>query len=157
MGGSSSSRPKRVLFVCHGNICRSAMAQCVMQKLVDDAGLTGEFTIDSAATTYEEIGNPIYPPARKKLAAEGVPIVPHSARRVQAGEDAGWDYVLVMDEENIRHLRRIWGPENMGRVKKLLEYAGVHRDVADPWYTGDFTACYNDVLAGCTALFEQLK
>ena len=104
----------RILFVCHGNICRSTMAQCVMQHMVDSRGIGGRFTIDSVATTNEEIGMPIYPPAREKLKAEGVPIVPHRARRIQAGEQAGWDYIICMDEENIRHLRRILGPEVRG-------------------------------------------
>lgn len=147
----------RILFICHGNICRSAMAQCVMQHMVDEAGLSDAFTIDSAATTNEEIGNPLYPPARKKLAEEGVPIVPHRARRVQAGEHEGWDYIVTMDEENMRHLRRIFGPENMGRVRKLMSYVGVQRDVADPWYTGDFDSCYDDVLAGCKDLMEAVR
>ena len=147
----------RVLFVCHGNICRSTMAQCVMQWLVDGAGLGDRFTIDSAATTNEEIGMPIYPPARDKLAAEGVPVVPHRARRVVAGEQDGWDYIVVMDEENVRHLRRIFGPENMGKVRKLMSFVGEPRDVADPWYTRDFDATYDDVLAGCRALLERIK
>ena len=146
----------RVLFICHGNICRSTMAQCVMQQLVDEAGLSGRFTIDSAATTNEEIGMPIYPPARDKLKAEGVPIVPHRARRVIAGEQEGWDYIVVMDEENVRHLKRIFGPENMGKVRKLLSYIGESRDVADPWYTRNFDATYDDVVAGCTALLEEI-
>ena len=146
----------KILFICHGNICRSTMAQCVMQHLVDEAGLTKRFTIDSAATTNEEIGMPIYPPARDKLAAEGVPVVPHRARRVVAGEQDGWDYIVVMDDENIRHLKRIWGPENMGKVRKLLSYVGKDRDVADPWYTRDFDATYDDVVSGCTALLAEL-
>ena len=151
-----SEKPTRVLFVCHGNICRSSMAQCVLQHLVDQAGLTSRFTIDSAATTNEEIGNPIYPPAREKLDAEGVPIVPHRARRIMAGEQNGWDYIVCMDDENIRHLRRILGPENMGKVRKLMSYVGEDREVADPWYTRDFDATYNDVLAGCTALLKEI-
>lgn len=146
----------RILFVCHGNICRSAMAQCVMQWLVDERGMGGRFTIDSAATTNEEIGMPIYPHARDKLKEEGVPIVPHRARRIQAGENAGWDYIVCMDSENIRHLRRILGPENMGRVHKLLSFDGDEGDVADPWYTRDFNAAYNDVLRGCKALLSQV-
>lgn len=146
----------KVLFVCHGNICRSTMAQCVMQHLVDEAGLTGRFTIDSAGTTNEEMGMPIYPPARDKLRTEGVACVPHRARRVAAGEQEGWDYIVVMDEENIRHLRRIWGPENLGKVRKLLSYVGEDRDVADPWYTRDFDATYEDVVAGCSALLEEI-
>ena len=152
-----SKKTMRVLFVCHGNICRSAMAQCVMQHLVDGAGLTDRFTIDSAATTNEEVGMPIYPPARDKLAAEGVARVPHRARRVIAGEHEGWDCIVVMDDENMRHLRRIWGPENLGKVRKLMSYVGESRDVADPWYTRDFDACYDDVLAGCQALLEELR
>ena len=147
----------KILFICHGNICRSTMAQCVMQHLVDEAGLTERFTIDSAATTNEELGMPIYPPARDKLKAEGVPIVAHRARRVIAGEHEGWDRIVVMDEENIRHLKRIWGPENMGKVRKLLSYVGENRDVADPWYTRDFDATYRDVVAGCTALLSDVE
>ena len=133
------------------------MAQCVMQNMVNEAGLSDSFTIDSAATTNEEIGNPLYPPAHRKLQAEGVPIVPHRARRIQAGEGAGWDYIVVMDEENVRHLKRILGPENMGNVRKLLSYVGKSRDVADPWYTGDFDSCYDDVVAGCEALLRQMR
>jgi protein-tyrosine phosphatase len=146
----------RVLFVCHGNICRSTMAQCVMQWLVDGRGMGDRFTIDSAATTNEEIGMPIYPPARDKLKAEGVPIVPHRARRIQAGEDAGWDYIVCMDEENMRHLKRILGPENMGKVRKLLSYVGEPGDVADPWYTGNFDVTFDDVLRGCEALLGEI-
>ena len=152
-----TDKPTRVLFVCHGNICRSTMAQCVFQQMVDDAGLGRAFTIDSAATTYEEEGMPIYPPARDKLKAEGVPIVPHRARRIQPGEDAGWDHIIVMDEENVQHLRRILGPENMGKVRKLMHIAGQKRDVADPWFTRDFDACYDDIVAGCRALLEELR
>ena len=146
----------RILFVCHGNICRSTMAQCVMQHMVDELGRSGEFFIDSAATTNDEIGNPIYPPARRKLAAVGVPIVDHRARRIGSDEADAWDYIVCMDEENIRHLRRILGNDGLARVSKLLAWAGVSRDVADPWYTGDFDATYRDVVAGCTALLEHI-
>ena len=146
----------RVLFVCHGNICRSTMAQCVMQHLVDGRGLSSCFVIDSAATTNEEIGNPIYPPARRKLEAEGVPVVPHRARRIRPGEDAEWDHIICMDDENLRHLRRILGADRLGKVRKLLELVGERRDVADPWYTGDFDATYDDVLRGCEALLDEL-
>lgn len=147
----------RILFICHGNICRSAMAQCVMQWLVDERGLDENFVVDSAATTYEEIGMPIYPPARDKLNAEGVPVVPHQARRIEAGEVTDWDYIICMDEENVRHLKQILGAENCGKVSKLLSYVGESRDVADPWYTRDFDATYCDVLRGCEALLEQLN
>lgn len=144
----------RLLFVCHGNICRSTMAQCVMQHLVDEQGLAQRFLIDSAATTNEEIGEPIYPPARRKLMAEGVPVLPHRARRIRADEAAAWDYIVCMDEENLWHLRRILGTGGMGQVRKLLEYVGEAGDVADPWYTGDFNATYRDVLRGCKALLN---
>lgn len=147
----------RVLFVCHGNICRSTMAQNVFQHMVDVRGVGDRFTIDSAATTNDEIGMPIYPPARDKLKAEGVPIVGHRARRIQAGEAAAWDYIVCMDEENMRHLRRILGPENMGCVRKLLSYVSEDGDVADPWYTGNFDVTYDDVVRGCAALLEEIE
>ena len=151
-----SSENVRVLFVCHGNICRSTMAQCVFQQMVDKAGVAGRFTVDSAATTEEELGMPIYPPARDALKAHGVPVVPHRARRIQPGEDARWDAIVCMDDENMRHLKRILGPEAMGKVRKLLSYAGEQGDVADPWYTRDFEATYRDVVRGCKALLQQL-
>ncbi len=146
----------RILFVCHGNICRSTMAQCVMQWLVDEQDVAGHFTIDSAATTNEEIGMPIYPPAREKLKMEGVPIVPHRARRIRSDEHADWDCIVCMDDENMRHLRRILGAENMGNVRKLLSYVGESGDVADPWYTRNFDATYDDVLRGCKALLAEV-
>ena len=152
-----SDNRMRILFICHGNICRSTMAQCVMQYLVDERGLAGRFVIDSAATTNEEIGMPIYPPARDKLKAEGVPIVPHRARRIQPGEDGEWDLIICMDEENVRHLRRILGEGGMDKVRKLLSYVGEQGSVADPWYTGDFEATYRDVLRGCTALLDAVQ
>ena len=147
----------RILFVCHGNICRSTMAQCVMQHLVHERGLDGRFTIDSAATTYEEIGNPIYPPARRKLKSEGIPVLDHRARRIAPDERDEWDLIIGMDEENMRHLRRILGNDCMGRVRKLLSYVGEEGDVADPWYTGNFDATYVDVMRGCTALLDELE
>ena len=132
------------------------MAQCVMQWLVDERGMGERFTIDSAATTNEEIGMPIYPPAREKLKAEGVPIVPHRARRIQAGEECAWDYIVCMDDENVRHLNRILGLENCQNVRKLLSYCGEEGSVADPWYTRDFDATYRDVLRGCEALLAEI-
>ena len=132
------------------------MAQCVMQWLVDERGMGERFTIDSAATTNEEIGMPIYPPAREKLKAEGVPIVPHRARRIQAGEERAWDYIVCMDDENVRHLNRILGPENCQNVRKLLSYCGEEGSVAHPGYTRDFDATYHDVLRGCEALLAEI-
>ena len=133
------------------------MAQCVMQWLVDERGMGERFTIDSAATTNEEIGMPIYPPAREKLKAEGVPIVPHHARRIQAGEERAWDYIVCMDDENVRHLNRILGLENCQNVRKLLSYCGEEGNVTDPWYTRDFDATYCDVLRGCEALLAEIR
>ena len=133
------------------------MAQCVMQWLVDERGMGERFTIDSAATTNEEIGMPIYPPAREKLKAEGVPIVPHRARRIQAGEERAWDYIVCMDDENVRHLNRILGLENCQNVRKLLSYCGEEGNVTDPWYTRDFDATYCDVLRGCEALLAEIR
>lgn len=133
------------------------MAQSVMQQLVDEAGLGARFEINSAATTNDELGMPIYPPARDKLKAEGVPVVPHRARRVEPGEWADWDVIAVMDEENIEHLTRLWGADNLGKVRKLLSWCGETRDVADPWFTRNFDACYEDVLAGCRAMLERLS
>lgn len=145
----------RILFVCHGNICRSTMAHCVMQHMVDTRGVDHLFTIDSAATTNEERGMPIYPPARNKLKSEGIPIVAHRARKIERGEDADWDLIVCMDEENLRHLRRILGESGMANVRKLLSYVGETSDVADPWYTGDFDATYHDVTRGCEALLQE--
>ena len=145
-----------ILFVCHGNICRSPMAQHVMQHLVNEAGLADRFLIDSAATTTEELGNPLYPPARRKLVQKGVPLLSHRARKIRADEAASWDYIVIMDEENRWHLERILGRGNMGNVSTLLSYAGEQREVADPWYTGDFEATYRDVDAGCRGLLAHI-
>ena len=132
------------------------MAQCVLQDMVNKQGISDRFEIDSAATTTEELGMPIYPPARKKLAAEGVPVLPHRARQIASSEWQDWDYIVCMDEENMRHLRRILGVDHMHNVRKLLSYVGEAGDVADPWYTGDFDATYHDVTRGCTAFLKQL-
>ena len=145
-----------VLFVCHGNICRSPMAQCVMQHLVDEAGLTDRFLIDSAATTNEEIGSLIYVPARRKLEAEGIPVIAHVARKIRPNEASDWDYIVCMDDENLWHLEHILGVENMGNVSTLLSYAGEDREVIDPWYSGDFEATYRDVEKGCRALLSHI-
>lgn len=146
----------RILFVCHGNICRSAMAQCIMQRLVDETGAGDKFVIDSAATTNEEIGMPIYPPAKKVLQSHGIAIVPHKARMISHGEADDWDLIVCMDEENLRHLGQILGEDSIGRVRKLLSYIGDEGDVADPWYTRDFEATFEEVFAGCEALLHNM-
>ena len=143
---------EKILFICHGNICRSVMAQCVMQALVERRGAAGRFFIDSAATSAEELGNPIYPPARRELQRHGIPVLPHRARRVTAADYDWFDYLVVMDANNERNLRRIVPSDPGGKVRRLLP----GREVADPWYTGDFEATWNDVLAGCEALLHEL-
>ncbi len=146
----------RILFVCHGNICRSPMAEFVMKKLVTDAGLTDKFHIESAATSTEEIGNPVYPPAKRKLAEHGISCAGKTARQMNAGDYRKFDLLIGMDSANIRNMTRICGGDPDSKIKLLLNYVGLNRDVADPWYTGDFEATWNDVLKGCTALLESL-
>lgn len=146
----------RILFVCHGNICRSTMAQFVMEELVRRAGRESEFLVDSAATSSEELGNPPHRGTVAKLRAEGVPVGRHRARRVTRDEYAGWDHIIYMDAENARGLSRILGGDPDGKVSRLLDWTSRPGDVADPWYTGDFDATYRDVLEGCEALLAAL-
>ena len=146
----------RILFVCHGNICRSTMAQFVMEELVRRAGRESEFLVDSAATSSEELGNPPHRGTVAKLRAEGVPVGHHRARRVTRDEYAGWDHIIYMDAENARGLSRILGGDPDGKVSRLLDWTSRPGDVADPWYTGDFDATYRDVLEGCEALLAAL-
>ena len=146
----------RILFVCHGNICRSTMAQFVMEELVRRSGREGEFLVDSAATSSEELGNPPHRGTVAKLRAEGVPVGRHRARRVTRDEYAGWDHIIYMDAENARGLSRILGGDPDGKVSRLLDWTSRPGDVADPWYTGDFGATYRDVLEGCEALLAAL-
>ena len=132
------------------------MAEFVMKKLVTDAGLTDKFHIESAATSTEEIGNPVYPPAKRKLAEHGISCAGKTARQMNAGDYRKFDLLIGMDSANIRNMTRICGGDPDGKIKLLLNYVGLNRDVADPWYTGDFEATWNDVLKGCTALLESL-
>ena len=147
---------KRILFVCHGNICRSTMAQFVMEELVRRAGREGEFAIDSAATSREELGNPPHYGTVGKLRREGIPVDHHRARQLRRDEYDAWDHIVYMDAENARGVASILGGDPDGKVSRLLDWAGRSRDVADPWYTGDFDATYRDVLAGCEALLAAL-
>lgn len=132
------------------------MAQSVMQYLVDKRGLSGIFEIDSAATTTEEIGNGMYRPVRKKLASEGIPVADHRARQISRREGNEWDYIVYMDSENEWHLSRILPRDHTARVCSLLSFAGRDDDVADPWYSGDFDAAFDDILEGCQALLEEI-
>lgn len=152
----------RVLFVCHGNICRSTMAESVMAHLVREAGREEDFRVDSAATSREEIGNPPHRGTVSRLSRAGIAVVPHRARQVRADEYDDWDYIVGMDGENMRGLTRIFSSnaayraDGGAKLAKLLSFTGSSRDVADPWYTGDFDATFEDVAAGCRALLEML-
>jgi len=146
----------KILFVCHGNICRSPMAEFVMKKLVKEAGLEKEFEIASAATSREEIGNPVYPPARRELAKHGLSCSGKYARQMTAADYDRYDYIPIMDRNNQRNIMRIIGSDPENKVRLLMEYAGDRRDVADPWYTGDFETTYRDVDEGCRALLDYI-
>ena len=148
---------QRVLFVCHGNICRSTMAQFVMEELVRRAGVASAYRIDSTATSTEELGNPPHPGTVRRLQRAGIPVGVHRARQVHRNEYADWDHIVYMDAENARGLHRIFDGDPDGRLSRLLDWAGVDRDVADPWYTGDFDATFHDVLTGCEALLAALE
>lgn len=147
----------KILFVCHGNICRSPMAEYVMRDLVEQAGLGAQFRIASAATSTEEIGNPVYPPARRKLAEHGISCQGHAARQLRQADYDRYDLLIGMDGANVRNMRRMCGGDEAAKIHLLLEYAGrPGQEVADPWYTGDFEATWQDVLAGCRGLLAQL-
>ena len=147
---------KRLLFVCHGNICRSPMAEFVMKDLVKKAGLTSQFHIESAATSREEIGNPVYPPARRKLAEHNISCGGHAARQLTRQDYDAYDLLIGMDQANLRNMRRICGGDPDDKIHLLLDYTARPGDVADPWYTGDFEATWRDVLAGCRGLLREL-
>lgn len=144
--------PIRILFICHGNICRSPMAEFVMKDLVRKAGLEDWFVIASAATSSEEIGNDVHYGTKRMLDKMGVPYEHRAARRLRSTDATAWDYLIGMDEANMRNMRRMLGSDAEDKMYKLLEFAGSDADVADPWYTGDFAATYDDVLAGCRGL-----
>ena len=148
---------QRVLFICHGNICRSTMAESVFTELVRRAGREAEFAIDSAATSTEEIGNPVYPPARRKLAEHGISCSGHAARQLRNSDYEEYDLLIGMDRANLRSMYRICGGDFNDKMHLLMEYAGrLEQEVADPWYTDDFDATWRDVLAGCQGLLDQI-
>ena len=140
----------KILFLCHGNICRSPMAEFVMKDLVSKAGIGDRVHIASAAVSREEIGEPVYPPAQRELQKHGICCDGHAAHQITRRELETYDKIYYMDRSNARYLQRLFGPD-AEKCQPLLE-----RDVADPWYTGDFTATWNDVLEGCTRILEEL-
>ena len=145
----------KVLFVCHGNICRSPMAQYLFAQRAAQRGL--ECVSESAATSREEIGNPIYPPARRKLRQMGVPFGDHRAVQMTRGDYDRYDLLLAMDGANVRNMTAIAGGDPAGKIRRLLDYGSRPRDIADPWYTGDFDATYADLEEGCGALLDWLE
>ena len=145
----------RIMFVCHGNICRSPMAEFVMKKLVREAGLESEFTIASSATSTEEIGNPVYPPAREELKRHGISCTGKFAVQLKKSDYEKYDLFLVMDSNNMRNIRRIFPSDPEQKVHKLLEFAGRGDDVDDPWYTRQFETAYSDIYEGCEGLLKH--
>lgn len=147
----------KILFVCHGNICRSTMAEFVMKELVRQAGLAEQFYIASAATSREEIGNDTHWGTKEKLREKGIPFSKRQAVQIRNEDYAAYDYIIYFDSENKYEIRRICGDDRAHKVHSLLSFAGMHRDVADPWYTGNFDQTYEDVWTGCQALLKFLK
>lgn len=158
----NKNRPCRILFICHGNICRSVTAEFVFRRMAEEAGAGGRFEADSAATSREETGNPIYPMAMRALEAHGIHGARHAARQVTPADYDRFDMLIVMDEENLSGIRRIIPRDPEGKISMLLDHtpatdiARHGRGVADPWYTRDFAAAWEDIAAGCAALLRKL-
>ena len=148
------------MFVCHGNICRSPMAEFVLKDMVEKAGLSDEFFISSCATSTEEIyggvGNPVYPPARRELAKHGLSCDGKRAVQIKPSDYDKYDLLVAMDSNNIRNLSRMLGEDKQNKIKKLMSFTDRGGDVADPWYTGDFELTYRDIVDGCKGLLEYL-
>ena len=147
----------KILFICHGNICRSPMAEFIMKDLVRKAGLETHFHIESAATSTEEIGNSVYPPARRKLAEHGIGCAGKTARQLRRDDYARWDYLVGMDEANRRNITRMCGGDPENKISLLLDHTPDPREVADPWYTGNFERTWLDVSEGCAALLAEIR
>ena len=147
---------KKIIFLCHGNICRSPMAEMILKHLVRQRGLT-DYVIDSAAVSREEIGNGVYPPARRELAAHGIRCENHRARQVTAAEYDEWDHIIGMDMSNITRMLRIFGHDDDHKVHRLMDFTGHPADVSDHWYSDRFDIAYRDILAGCEALLKYLE
>lgn len=146
---------KRILFVCHGNICRSPMAEFIMKDLVKKAHREEDFYIESAATSTEELGNPVYPPAQRKLAEHGISCKGKTARQVRKSDYDEFDLIILMDQWNLRNIRRIIPDDPEDKIHLLMDYTNRPGDVADPWYTGNFEATWQDCLCGCEALLRK--
>lgn len=147
----------KILFICHGNICRSPMAEFIMKKLVRERKLEYKYEIASAATSREELGNPVYPPARRKLAEHGINCSGKTARQITCADCEKYDYLICMESYNIRNAIRVCGEENAKKFTRLMDYTSRPGDVADPWYSGDFETAYRDIMEGCEGLLEKLE
>ena len=146
----------KVLMVCHGNICRSPMAKYILKHLVESRGIADDFYIDSCATSYEEIGNPVYPPARQELARHGISCKGHAARKLVKADFIEYDYIIAMEQFNLRNIRREFGEELAGQVSLLLDYTDTPGDIDDPWYSGGFDVTYQEIVKGCEGLLKHL-
>ena len=147
----------KVLFVCHGNICRSPMAEYILKDMVRKNGLEDKFYIESAATSYEEIGNPVYPPARAELAKHGIGCRGHAARKLVKADFEEFDYLIAMEEYNLRNIRREFGEALAKKVSLLLDYTDMPGDIDDPWYTGSFDVTYNEIVMGCEGFLATIE
>ena len=147
---------KKILFICHGNICRSPMAEFIMKDMVKKAGLEAEIVVASAATSAEELGNPVHWGTRQKLAEVGISCKGKTARQMTKRDYQDYDLLIGMERVNMRNMLRICGGDPDGKVQRLLDYSDRPRDIADPWYTGNFDETYDDVVEGCRALLDHL-
>ncbi|MDO4815135.1 MAG: low molecular weight protein-tyrosine-phosphatase [Bacillota bacterium] len=147
----------KILFVCHGNICRSPMAESVMTHMVNEQGLGDRFIIRSAATSTEEIGNSVHHGTVSILKKHGIPLIPHRAVQMRRDDYDNYDYIIGMDDWNKKNILRIVGADTEGKVHSLLDFSLNPRPIADPWYTGDFITTYNDIIEGCEALLKKIK
>ena len=147
----------RILFVCHGNICRSPMAEFIMKQKVEERGIEEDFYIESCATSSEELGNPVYPPAKQVLQRRGINCSAKRARKITKGDYERFDYIVCMDSNNLRNLKLMFPNDNGKKISKILSFTGIDRDVADPWYSGDFSATEEDVCIGCEAILKYIE
>ena len=145
----------KILFVCHGNICRSPMAEFVMKDMVKEQGLCDSFEISSAATSTEEIGNPVYPPVRKLLGEKGLSCKGKTARQITKADYDYYDYIIAMEQYNLRNMRYIFPADTENKIHLMLDFTDNPRDVSDPWYTGRYEEAFRDITEGCRALLEK--